>query len=174
MDFRKEIAKLCAMAHEVLASKPEISDGYIKGLCWLLEGQSIEDVRKAFKTHLKQSSRLPDAAELIKIIEGSPREKQKTFDDSAILAANEAWDLLGRPHRRDRAPQKIKAVIRTMGGWEGQRMVEDSDEPWWKKRFVEAYRALSNDKAVEMLEDNSGSVDNLVDGLVAEKLEWRK
>ena len=146
-NFEKEISKLVAFTHSVLPDNPEIDKSYVKGLCIMLQGYDIKIIRSAFFEHLKTATRLPAPADIIKLIEGDEKSRKQDNEMKAQLYANEAWELIEKYYNRDKASPEITETINQMGGWDSVKNVMESDEPFWKQRFIKTYLGLQNNEA---------------------------
>ena len=104
---------------------------------WLaaLDSFAFEDIKNAFNRFIQTESRMPQPADILKIIRGSGEDKAL----AALMKVEKAMDEHGAYATVVFDDPAIHATIQSLGGWIKTCRQTEYEFTWWKKEFRERY-----------------------------------
>ena len=104
---------------------------------WLaaLDSFAFEDIKNAFNRFIQTESRMPQPADILKIIRGSGEGKAL----AALMKVEKAMDEHGAYATVVFDDPAIHATIQSLGGWVKACRQTEYEFAWWKKEFRERY-----------------------------------
>jgi len=133
--------------YQIEAYESSVLDLYHKAL----EGYSLEDIRVACTTHIKQSKWFPKVSEIIDLI---PKSNTPKIESIALIQAHNVVAKLrtnGQTNPPDWDDPITESLMTSRWNWYGFCEIQTKDVKWFVKEFVEAYLARQDMVASGML-----------------------